>query len=97
MKTTLELDDALLAEAKSVAAKRRTTLRAIVEHALRRELQPPAEISNPDPEKFEIGPLGLLILKRRPGKKPMTLDEIRRLEEECDEEDFRHAMRLRGQ
>lgn len=40
MKTTLELDDALLAEAKVVAARRRTTLNAMVEHALRRELAP---------------------------------------------------------
>jgi hypothetical protein len=30
MKTTLELDDALLTEAKAVAAKRRTTLKANV-------------------------------------------------------------------
>ena len=40
MKTTLELDDELLIEAKAVAARRRTTLKAMVEHALRRELQP---------------------------------------------------------
>lgn len=40
MKTTLEIDDDLLVEAKVVAARRRTTLRAIVEHALRRELSP---------------------------------------------------------
>lgn len=38
MKTTLDLPDDLLVEAKSVAARRRTTLRAIMEHALRREL-----------------------------------------------------------
>lgn len=43
MKTTLDLDDALLIEAKAVAARRRTTLRAMVEHALRRELAPAAE------------------------------------------------------
>ena len=42
MKTTIELDDALLIEAKAVAARRRTTLRAMVEHALRRELTPAA-------------------------------------------------------
>jgi hypothetical protein len=42
MKTTLDLDDALLIEAKAVAARRRTTLRAMVEHALRRELAPVA-------------------------------------------------------
>ena len=40
MKTTLDLDDNLLIEAKAVAARRRTTLRAMVEHALRRELAP---------------------------------------------------------
>ena len=40
MKTTLDLDDTLLTEAKAVAARRRTTLRAMVEHALRRELAP---------------------------------------------------------
>ena len=40
MKTTLDLDDDLLIEAKAVAARRRTTLRAMVEHALRRELAP---------------------------------------------------------
>ncbi len=38
MKTTLELPDDLLNEAKAVAFRRRTTLKALVEHALRREL-----------------------------------------------------------
>ena len=76
MKTTLELDDALLREAKTVAAKRRTTLKAIVEHALRRELSPAPDISNPDPEKFEIGPLGFFVLKRKVGE-TITLEQIR--------------------
>lgn len=40
MKTTLELPDALLIEAKTAAARRRTTLRALVESALRREIFP---------------------------------------------------------
>lgn len=40
MKTTLDLDDDLLIEAKTIAARRRTTLKAIVEHALWRELHP---------------------------------------------------------
>jgi hypothetical protein len=40
MKTTLELPDELLIEAKTAAARRRTTLRALVESALRRELFP---------------------------------------------------------
>ena len=39
MKTTIELPDALLIAAKKRAAEDRTTLRAIIEHGLRRELQ----------------------------------------------------------
>lgn len=96
MKTTLDLPDDLLIEAKTLAARRRTTLKAIVVSALRREIRPAAELDNPDPEKFEVGPLGLLVLKQRPGEKPMTLDEIRRLQDECDEEEFQRAMKLRS-
>jgi hypothetical protein len=96
MKTTLDLPDDLLIEAKTLAARRKTTLRAIVESALRREIRPAAEMENPDPEKFEIGPLGLLVLKRRPGARPVTSEDVRRMQEECDEEDFQRAMKLRG-
>jgi hypothetical protein len=38
MKTTLEIDDRLLERAKRYAAARRTTLRAVVEEALRAQL-----------------------------------------------------------
>ena len=38
MKMTVELPDDLLIEAKATAARQRTTLRAIIEHALRREI-----------------------------------------------------------
>ena len=94
MKTTLDLDDALLIEAKTVAAKRRTTLKAVVEHALRRELAPAPEITNPDPEKFEIGPLGFLVLKRKPGD-TVTLEQIEAIQEEIDEEEFQRALNPR--
>ena len=94
MKTTLELDDALLTEAKAVAAKRRTTLKAIVEHALRRELAPAPEITNPDPAKFEVGPLGFLVLKRKAGE-TITLKQIKAVQEELDDEEFQRALRPR--
>ncbi|MBZ5727684.1 MAG: DUF2191 domain-containing protein [Acidobacteriia bacterium] len=42
MKTTIELPDDLLIEAKKRAAERRTTIRALVERGLRRELEEPA-------------------------------------------------------
>jgi hypothetical protein len=94
MKTTLDLDDDLLTEAKSLAVKRRTSLKAIVEHALRREMHPPAEISNPDPEKFEIGPLGFLVLKRKPGE-TITFEQIQTIQENLEEEEFRRAIHPR--
>ncbi len=67
LKTTLDLPDDLLIEAKTLAARRKTTLKAMVESALCREIRPAAEIKNPDKEKFEIGPLGFLVLRRKPG------------------------------
>jgi hypothetical protein len=38
MKTTIEISDPLLQRAKRLAAKRGTTLKAVIEDALRREL-----------------------------------------------------------
>jgi hypothetical protein len=42
MKTTIELSEGLLHAAKQAAAERRTTLRAVVELALRQHLEGPA-------------------------------------------------------
>ena len=94
MKTTLDLPDDLLIEAKSLAARRKTTLRAIVESALRREMRPAAEMDNPDPDKFEVGPLGFLVLKRQPGE-AISLEQIKAIEEEVDEEEFQRAIHPR--
>jgi integrase len=95
MKTTLDLPDDLLIKAKTLAAQRKTTLKAIVESALRSALRPPAEMENPDPEKYELDPLGFLVMKRRPDAKPLTSEDVQRMIEECDEEDFQRAMKLR--
>lgn len=43
MKTTIELADDLVQEAKRVALQRRTTLRALVDRGLRREIGLPHE------------------------------------------------------
>ncbi len=63
MKTTIELPDDLLAKAKSVAAMRHTTLRAMIEHALRREIGE----SGPSGEGviWEKNEYGFPVLKRR--------------------------------
>ena len=87
MKTTLDLDDELLAEAKAVAARRRTTLKAMVEHALRREIQP-ADPNNPDPGKYEVGPFGILSLKRTSRK--LTAKQVQQASHrQYEEEDAR--------
>lgn len=75
-------------EAKAAAVRRRTTFKAIVEKALRRELAPAPETINPDPEKFEIGPFGMLCLKK--GGDVVTADQIKHLiDHQYDEEDAR--------
>jgi hypothetical protein len=85
---SLDLPDDLLMKAKTLAVRRKTTLKAIVESALRREIRPAAEIENPDPEKFEIGPFGLLCLKRTGRTK--SAEEIQHLiDHQHDEEDAR--------
>ncbi len=94
MKTTLDLPDDLLIEAKMLAARRKTTLKALVESALRREIRPAAELENPDPEKYEVDPLGFLVLKRRPGE-TITLEQIRAIQDELDEQDFQRAIHPR--
>ena len=96
MKTTLDLPDDLLMEAKTLAVRRKTTLKALVESALRREIRPAAEVENPDPEKFELGPLGFLVIKRRPGEPPVTPEMIQAIQDEIDEEDFRKATNPTG-
>lgn len=64
MKTTLDLPDDLLIEAKAVAARRRTTLKDMVTKALRREIGAD-KIEPPAPDSvFEIGPLGILRIKK---------------------------------
>jgi hypothetical protein len=68
MKTTLELPDALLIEAKTAAARRRTTLRALVESALRREIFPTNTPLIDAASFIEHGPNELPCLKARGAK-----------------------------
>lgn len=63
MKTTLDLDDDLLIAAKALAVRRRTTLKAMVEHALRREIKP-ASADNQADNFIEVAANGLPRLKR---------------------------------
>lgn len=93
MKTTLDLPDDLLIEAKAVAARRRITLKDMVAHALRREIMPATALSSSESELYEVVPFGILRLKKRGD----TVDEdtVRKLLDEADEEEFARAMELR--
>lgn len=62
MKTTLELPDELLAEAKSVALRRRTTLKALFTRALERELRGGTDVSTP--KRFQVDASGWPVLRR---------------------------------
>lgn len=80
VKTTIELPDDLLAEAKAVAARRRTTLKALVEHALIREIR---GLTNPPDEDacFTVDEDGLPLLKKT-GTTPVTSEQVYELMED---------------
>lgn len=62
MKTTVELPDALLQQAKALALRRRTTLKAVLTRALERELR--GDAKPVDAQRFEVDAGGWPILKR---------------------------------
>ncbi len=73
MKTTIELPDGLYAEAKAVALRRRTTLKAMIEHALRREVGFGEALLADEP--FVLNEFGFPVLKAR-GITKVTSREI---------------------
>lgn len=91
MKTTLLLPDDLLIEAKTVAARRKTTLKALIESALRREIRPASELENPDPERFEVGPFGILRIRKVPGMPSTTPAQVREVQAVLDEEEVQRV------
>ena len=69
----------------------RTMHKAVAESTLSREIPSTCEIANPDPEKFEICPLGFLVMKRRSGEK-ISLQTLKDLQSRIDDEDFASAI-----
>ena len=63
MKTTIELPDGLFAAAKAAAARRRTTLKAMMEQALRREIAYGEKPAADAP--FELNEKGFPVLRKR--------------------------------
>jgi hypothetical protein len=74
MKTTLELPDDLFVEAKTVAAKRRITLKELFTKALEKEIRPLRDPSSAD--HFEIDEHGWPVLKRKLGDGIVVTNEF---------------------
>jgi len=85
IKTTLDLPDALMMEVKAVAARRRTTMRSIMEHALRRELGELAPFKKERDVLTEINAYGFPILKRT-GRGRITSEIVYALQDQEVEE-----------
>ena len=82
MKTTIELPDDLLIEAKAAAARRRTTLKAMIEHALRRELRQDELAKAAEESKcFTIDENGLPVITKT-GDTPLTSERVYEMMEE---------------
>lgn len=72
MKTTIEVSDALMLEAKTLAKAHNTTLRALVEQGLEQVLR---DLREPKPHKmrdFSVGGEGL-----QPGQELLSWEEVR--------------------
>lgn len=95
MKTTLELPDDLLIEAKSVAARRRTTLKELITKSLRREIGMDQPDSLAPESAFEVGPLGLPVLKKRDPQ--LTPEEYFRTLEAIEQEDLKDYIKRKTQ
>ena len=95
MKTTLDLPDDLLIEAKAVAARRRTTLKEMVTRSLRREIGQMENASLPPGLPFVIGELGLPVL--RGNGRRVTSEMVYQALEASEEADFQEARNPAGQ
>lgn len=74
MKTTIEISDFLLKEAKKIAAREGTTLRTLVEQGLRHELKQRARSTSFHLRKATFKGRGL-----QPGAKGLSWDQLREL------------------
>jgi len=83
MKTTIELPAELLTEAKAVAVKRRITLKAMMEHALRREIHD-ANPGSEDSKIFTYNEYGFPVLKKT-GNTVVTSEMIYKIMAETED------------
>jgi hypothetical protein len=73
-------------EAKTLAVRRKTTLKAIIKAALRREIRSSTEPEKPAPSRFMVGPFGLLRIRKASGSLSTTLAQVRAAEQALENE-----------
>lgn len=78
MKTTIELPDTLFRLVKTTAARRNTTLKELIIHALKREVAAESPSSLP----FDVDELGLPVLRNQ--NKSVSIDLVNSLRDEED-------------
>ena len=93
IKTTIELPDDLLIEAKAVAARRRTTLKEMITRSLRREIGVDPCANLPPDSPYEVNELGFLSLRRRDAA--ITSERIGQLMDDIEDEELREALAVR--
>lgn len=73
MRTTLEIDDDVLQAVKELAAMRRSTAGTVLSELARKALEPSqgGRVRN-----------GVPVLPRRPGARPMTMEQVNALRDE---------------
>lgn len=94
MKTTIEIPDDLLIEAKAIAARRRTTLKEVVTGALRREIGRIPAGRDDAGDRLVVGPFN--ILRLRPRGASVTDAMVRGMLTAADEEAFERAVQTSG-
>lgn len=93
MKTTIDLPDDLLTQAKVMAARRRTTLRDLVMRGLQREIgADEAADGFQQDTRYELSELGLPRLRRHAVS--VTDQAIAQLAERIDAEEFQAAVAM---
>ncbi len=77
MRTTLTLDDDILAAARAISERRGTSVGAVISELARRGLAPGGDLVAAPPTRN-----GIRLFSPRPGEPPVTPELVRRLLEE---------------
>jgi len=75
-------------EARTLAVRRKTTIKAIIEAALRREIRLFTKQENPGPSRFEVGPFGILRIRKMSGSPSTTVAQVRAVQEALENEEL---------